>query len=144
LDKAHSAAIQLLVKPIEKPRNYIVRAISNKYVEELRKLKRRYTREKAFDPSVSGRLVVMDDTFENLVALYTQDSLRHQSFNTTAKKVLQVIEVTFAVYVSETEACRLLNFGEEEAETVLRTLRRWRSSDTSPIQRLRVDGQDDV
>jgi hypothetical protein len=134
LDKAHHAAKKTLSKPVEVPRNYVVRAITNQFLSSVKRLNEKPGHVQPSPFGLDG--VAHSTTISNeseLDELKVLERLRSRADGTTALKVVQVIELVYHLGVSETEACRLMNFGPDEAPTILRTLRRWRSNPESKL-----------
>jgi hypothetical protein len=123
-----------LEKPVDLPRNYTMRAVSNHFCTLIKRIDARARRETRQDfDNTRDSASDLDDALNRAVL---RDFTLAQKEG-TARKVAQVVELVYRLDVSESSACELLDFGPTEAETVLRTLRKWRKDEHfSPLRRL--------
>jgi DNA-directed RNA polymerase specialized sigma24 family protein len=139
LNTGFQVARRTLEKPVAKPRNYVVRALTNRYVDLLRRQKQRAAAEVLTDFAVEGSQDddgSVDDV-NNSIAL--EQFWRAQPEG-NRRKAAQVIRLAHWLRISEREACELMEFGPTERETVLRTVRRWRTDPHSPLHETFGDG----
>lgn len=141
MEVAFATSDKLHFKAIEKPRNYVMRAISNRFVSELRKSVRKRDREQDDQAAQDHLLEVADldriaDELEDRLIKALLDKMLAEAKTLVARKAAEVVTLTYLLGESERHACALLDFGERETETVLRTIRRWRNDPRSPLHKL--------
>lgn len=134
LEKALKVASLTLEKSVDLPRNYTMRAVSNSFCTLIKRIDAKARRETHLEDDY-GRATM--DQINDLLNRVVLREFRLAQKDGTARKVAQVIELVYQLEISETSACDLLDFGLTETDTVLRTLRRWRSDPRfSPLWRL--------
>lgn len=149
---AWRAARACMTKVVPKPRNYVVRSVTNSFLSELRKLKRRQAHEAHLDArgedyaarsAKSGATrqakdqpheVATDNVVDALIR-GTFKKMRGDNASAVTVKAVDALEMCYLVgnNIGLTEACSLLDFSRTETETVVKTVRRWRMRSQSPL-----------
>ena len=137
IDKAHYAARRTIDKSVDKPRDYVMRAVTNAFLDEVRRIDREQART-IRDDVLASRVQpasLQSDEYEDLATIAALKELRGRVRDGVGERVVQVVMLVYMLNVADTEACRLMDFGPTEQETVLRTLRRWRAKPDFELHR---------
>lgn len=135
---AYRAGDVVLARHIEKPRNYVVRAISRAYLDVIEKQARRrlevlhdFTQE---DPPTGERPSSQGGFSASEADIRLQlRNYRLRAGSDGEKKMWEALTVAYSTAGTLTEACDLLDYTAREKDTALRAFRRARGKTASQL-----------